>query len=193
MFTSSYQYRWPWHLKIAAVAAIVLCIPPLIFYVLGFFGISTPANLSSLGTQGDFFGGHVAAITGSLTLIVVLISAHLQQVFDRTFRLREHFLAGLAIIGQYDVAKPGCEQALRLLDYYALLALELEDNELLILLNTVMTKEIGSRLEELDGQKQPDIYVSARAAKQKIGEVLRDHHIARKNKKRNGSQETPPK
>lgn len=186
MFTSSYQYRWPWYLRVAAIAAIVLCIPPLFFYVVGLFGITANANLSSLGPQGDFFGGHVAAITGSLTLIVVIISAHLQQVYERTFRLREHFLSGLTIIGQYDVAKPGCEQALRLLDYYASLALELEDTELLILLNTVMTKEIRSRLEELDGQKQPDIYVSARAAKQKIGEVLRDHHLARKNKKRNG-------
>ncbi len=186
MFKSSYRYLWPWYLKVAAIAAVILCIPPVVFYVAAFFGLALPVDLGSKGQQGDFFGGHVAAVTSSLTLIVVLINAHLQQNSDRTFRLREHFLAGLAVIGQYDVAKPGCEQALRLLDYYASLALELNDKELLLLLNTVMTKEIGARLEELDGPKKPDIYVSARAAKQRIGELLRDYHLVRKGKKRDG-------
>jgi hypothetical protein len=178
MFASSYQHRWPWPLKVGVALVVVLSTPPLVFYVIGLF--SKSANLGDLGSQGDFFGGHVAAVTSSLTLIIVLSSSYLQQAFDRTFRLREHFLAGLNVIGQYDVAKPGCEQALRLLDHYSALALELEDVELLLLLNTVMTKDIRSRLEELDGAKKPDIYVSARIAKTRIAEILKNHHMARK-------------
>src|SRR3954451_18969836 len=61
---------------------------------------------------------------------------------ERSFRIREHFLAGIAAIAQYDIASPGCEQAMRLLDYYSSLALGSEDPELLHILNTVMTAEI---------------------------------------------------
>lgn len=184
MIKRSYQYRWPWHLTVAAIAVVAICIPPILFYVSAFTGLKMPLpDLSNKGTQGDFFGGHVAAITSSLTLLVVLISSHLQHSSDKTFRLREHFLAGLAVIGQYDVEKPGCEQALRLLDYYSAIALDLNDTELLLLLNTVMTKEIGARLHELDGPKKPDIYVSAREANRKIADILRDHHLERKGKK----------
>ena len=179
MFATSYQYRWPWPLKLGIFFVGLLAVPPLALYVTGVF-LETSSGLAVLGPQGDFFGGHLAAIASSLTLIIVLASSYMQQGLDRTFRLREHFLAGLNVIGQYDVAKPGCEQALRLLDHYSALALELNDTELLLLLNTVMTKDIGARLEELDGLRKPDIYVSARIAKKKIAEILKSHHMARK-------------
>jgi hypothetical protein len=115
-----------------------------------------------------------------LTLLIVLIGTYVQQASDRRFRLREHFLAGLNIIGQYDTNQPGCEQALRFLDYYARVALELKDKELLLLLNAVITKDIRSRLEALDKEKQRDIYVYAREAKRQLADLLRDHHMARK-------------
>ena len=181
MLAISYKNRWPLPLKAAVVFIVILSIPPLIFYAAGLFTKSTGTpGLSELGAQGDFFGGHVAAITSSLTLLIVLTTGFVQQTYDRTFRLREQFLSGLNVIGQYDIAKPGCEQALRLLDHYSALALELDDNELLLLLNTVMTREIRSRLEELEGEKKPDIYVIARAAKMKIAEILKAHHMKRK-------------
>ena len=179
MLASSYTHRWPWSLKIAVVFVVVLSLPPLGFYFAALFAKSA-GTFGELGTQGDFFGGHVAAITSSLTLLIVLASGFVQQSYDRIFRLREQFLSGLNVIGQYDIAKPGCEQALRLLDHYSALALELDDNELLLLLNTVMTREIRARLEELEGEKKPDIYVSARAAKARIAELLKEHHMKRK-------------
>lgn len=178
MLSTSYKQKLPWPLKIAICAVGILSAPPLVFYVVSF--INGPRQLSELGAQGDFFGGHVAAISSSLTLLIVLVTGYLQQSSERTFRLREHFLAGLNIIGQYDVAQPGCEQALRLLDHYSALALELNDDELLLLLNTVMTKDIRSRLEFLEKDKQPDIYVYARTAKKRIAELLKNHHMARK-------------
>lgn len=180
MFTTSYRTTLPWKLKLLVAVVCILSLPPLILYSIGLFG-SKP--FSDLGTQGDFFGGHVAAITSSLTLIIVVITGYLQHSADRAFRLREHFLAGLNVIGQYDVTKPGCEQALRLLDHYAALALELNDNELLLLLHTVMTRDIKARLEELEQPNKPDIYVNARLAKKRIAEILKSHHMARKGVK----------
>src|SRR2546421_12750960 len=61
---------------------------------------------------------------------------------EASFRMREHFLSGIAAIARYDIASPGCEQAMRLLDYYSSLALELQNAELFNILNTVMTAEI---------------------------------------------------
>ncbi|MEY3665073.1 MAG: hypothetical protein RLZZ153_1255 [Pseudomonadota bacterium] len=178
MLSASYKQTLPLPLKLAIGAVCLLSAPPLVFYVVSFF--AGPKQLSELGAQGDFFGGHVAAITSSLTLLIVLVTGYLQQTSDRIFRLREHFLAGLNVIGQYDVVNPGCEQALRMLDHYSALALELEDDELLLLLNTVMTKDIRSRLEFLENEKQPDIYVYARTAKKRLAEVLKKRHMARK-------------
>jgi hypothetical protein len=66
------------------------------------------------------------------------------------------------------------------LDHYSAVALELCENELLLLLNTVMTRETRARLEGLEGDKKPDIYVSARAAKVRIAELPKEHHMKRK-------------
>jgi hypothetical protein len=43
-----------------------------------------------------------------------------------------------------------------------------------------MTKDIRTRLEFLENDKQPDIYVYARAAKKQIATLLKNHHMARK-------------
>lgn len=174
--------KWPWPLKGAVLLVVALSAPALIFYILSF--IEAPRPVTELGPQGDFFGGHIAAITSSLTLLVVLITGYLQQSTDRAFRTREHFLAGLNVIGQYDIANPGCEQALRLLDHYSRIALELKNDELLLLLNTVITKDIRSKLESLDEGTGKEIYVYARAAKKKIGDLLKDHHMTRKGIKK---------
>ncbi len=98
---------------------------------------------------------------------------------ERRFRIREHFLAGIAAIAQYDIASPGCEQAMRLLDYYSALALEADDPELLHILNTVMTAEIRKKVEEIQEQNK-EIYVSAVAARTRIQGMLKTHHMQRK-------------
>jgi len=100
---------------------------------------------------------------------------------ERRFRIREHFLAGIAAIAQYDIASPGCEQALRLLDYYSSLALDSKDPELLHILNTVMTAEVRKKIEEIQEQKQ-EIYVSVVAARSRIQELLKTHHMQRKGR-----------
>lgn len=135
--------------------------------------------MAAYGTQGDFFGGHIAAIVGCITLLVVVLTGYTQLTYERRFRLREHFLSGIGVIGQYDIANPGCEQALRVLDYFSLIALGLRDNELLLILNTVMTKEIRKRLEELDEGKT-EVYIHAREARKIIQELLKDYNMRRK-------------
>ena len=156
--------------------------------VLSFFGLAilhkTPLDyLKDYGAQGDFFGGHIAAVVGCITLLVVVVTGFLQISYERKFRLREHFLSGIGVIGQYDIADAGCEQALRLLDYYSAIALELEDTELLLLLNTVMTKDIRKALEEADASKS-EVYLEAREARRKLQQILKDYHLERKGIKK---------
>lgn len=80
---------------------------------------------------------------GSVTLIVVIFTGFLQLRQERQFRIREHFLTGIAAIAQYDIKERGCEQAMRLLDYHSSLALEFDDPELFLILNTVMTDKFA--------------------------------------------------
>jgi hypothetical protein len=108
MLAFSYTHRWPWYLKFAVAFLVLLSLPPLGFYAAGLFSKSS-GTIRDLGSQVDFFGGHVAAVNSSLTLLIVLASGFAQQAYDRTFHLREQFLSGLSVIGQYDIAEPGCE------------------------------------------------------------------------------------
>jgi hypothetical protein len=73
---------------------------------------------------------------GCITLLVVVVTGFFQVSYDRRFdSVSTPF--GVAVIGQDDIDSPGCEQALRLLNYYLAIALELDDTELLLLLNTL--------------------------------------------------------
>lgn len=177
----SYRPRLPWYLKLGVVVAAIVGLTALGFFLAALAGKMPIASLKDYGAQGDFFGGHIGAVAGSITLLVVLLTAYMQTVYERRFRLREHVLSGISIIGQYDIDEPGCEQAMRLLDYYAAIALELREDELLLLLNTVMTSEIRKKLEELESSKQ-DTYLDAREARRRIQELLKRYHMARKGR-----------
>lgn len=179
----SYKPRLPWYLKLGAFIAAAVGLTALFFFLAALMGKTPMASLKDYGAQGDFFGGHIGAVAGSITLLVVLLSAYMQLVYERRFRLREHFLSGISIIGQYDIDEPGCEQAMRLLDYYAAIAIELHEDELLLLLNTVMTSEIRKKLEELETSKQ-ETYLDAREARRRIQVLLKKYHLARKERAR---------
>jgi hypothetical protein len=134
----------------------------------------------------------ISGITAIVTIIYVIVTFRIlranqqtvramqdQAQQEKAFRMREHFLTGIGTIAQYDVDSPGCEQAMRLLDYYSSLALSSNDPELFQILNTVMTAEIRKKLEEIQVQKQ-EIYVSAVAARTHIQTMLKDYHMQRK-------------
>ena len=141
-------------------------------------------------------GNDMASFFSVLSVIVAAVYAYLtyrilrsnqetvaamqkQTEQERRFRIREHFLSGIGAIAQYDIDSPGCEQAMRLLDYYSSLAMSSDDAELFHILNTVMTAEIRKKLEEIQEQKQ-EIYVSAVAARTRIQSMLKDYHMQRK-------------
>ena len=126
------------------------------------FGYTGELGLGSLGQLGDFFGGHTAAFAGSLSLLVVLFFTFHQarqqsQFFEEQQRdasaraEREFFLQGINLITQWDLASPGCDQCLRLVDYYGRIALSSRDRELPLILNTVITAKIRENLNGKNG------------------------------------------
>ncbi|CRM12966.1 hypothetical protein [Pseudomonas sp. 37 R 15] len=140
---------------------------------------SSSLNLSELGQLGDFFGGHTSAFAGSLSLIVVLFFTFHQAKQQRGFFLsqqadtlktadRQFFLDGINLITQWDIKAPGCDQCMRLLDYYSRLALISEDRELLMLLNTVITAKIRENLEGKNGSFKVSNYPYASEAIERI-------------------------
>lgn len=143
------------------------------------FSLPPGLNLSQLGQLGDFFGGHTSAFAGSLSLVVVLFFTFHQAKQQRAFFLsqkadvsrtadRQYFLDGINLITQWDITSPGCDQCMRLLDYYGRLALQSEDRELLLLLNTVITAKIRQNLEGKNGSFKVTNYPYACEAIERI-------------------------
>ena len=143
------------------------------------FNLPSGLNLSQLGQIGDFLGGHTSAFAGSLSLVVILFftfnQAKQQQAFfliqksdtSRTAE-RQYFLDGIKLITEWDIKSSGCDQCMRLLDYYSRLALQSEDRELLLLLNTVITAKIRQNLEGKNGGFKVTNYPYASEAVEKI-------------------------
>ena len=173
----SYDTRLPWHLRAVLLLLALISGLTLVYFVGGLLGTPLLNTPQTLGAQGDFIGGHLASILGSITLIVVIFTGYVQIQNERKFRIRELFLSGIAAISSYEAQKPGTEQAMRLLDYFAQVAFQLGDNELLLILNTVITKEIRSNLEAIEAANRRE-YPNAIAAKKKIGEILAAHYKA---------------
>ncbi len=142
-------------------------------------GLPKGLSLTELGQLGDFFGGHTSAFAGSLSLVVVLFFTFHQAKQQRIFFIsqqvetskqveRQFFLEGINQITQWDIQSPGCDQCMRLLDYYSRLALQSSDRELLLLLNTVITAKIRSNLEGKNGSFRVTNYPYACSAIERI-------------------------
>lgn len=152
-------------------------------------GFTDALSLTSLGQLGDFFGGHTAAFAGSMSLLVVLFftfhQAKQQALFFETQRTegiqqanRTFFLEGVNLISQWDIASPGCDQSLRLLDYYGRIALRSQDKELLLILNTVVTAQIRANLEGKNGSFRKTNYPYACKAIERIAELRKEDGLA---------------
>jgi len=193
---------------VVAILIAAVALPALLsalwsgLHVLIFLG--RPATtLSELGQLGDFFGGHTAALVGSLTLLAVLFFSYhsgkqQQQFFERqsedTQRLaqRQYFLDGLNVIAQWDLKSPGCDQTMRLLDYYARVALDATDEELLLLLNTVITAEVRRNLEGKKGTFKSTNYPFACEALERIGPLRERDGRAQRERRRNDPNPSTP-
>ncbi|MDZ4252606.1 MAG: hypothetical protein U1A72_08530 [Sulfuritalea sp.] len=172
-----------WMLVVIVVVGLFAIFPIASLIVIGYKHLtieqSPVLTLGELGQLGDFFGGHTAAFAGSLSLVVVLFftfhQARQQRVFFLTQQAatsrtadRQFFLEGINLITQWDIKSPGCDQCMRLLDYYSRLALMSEDRELLLLLNTVITAKIRQNLEGKNGSFRVTNYPYACTAIEKI-------------------------
>jgi hypothetical protein len=155
-----------WMIAVLAVVTLFAIMPIANLIVVGYknlnIGLPSALNLGELGQLGDFFGGHTSAFAGSLSLVVVLFFTFHQAKQQRIFFLsqqeetslttnRQYFLEGINLITQWDIKSPGCDQCMRLLDYYSRVALQSKDREILLLLNTVITAQIRQNLEGKNG------------------------------------------
>ncbi|MBJ9633688.1 hypothetical protein I5532_13705 [Citrobacter freundii] len=172
-----------WMIFLLLVVSLFAIVPILNMIVIGYqnltISFSPRLDLTQLGQFGDFFGGHTSAFAGSLSLVVVLFFTFHQSKQQRVFFLsqqadtlrttdRQFFLEGINLITQWDIKAPGCDQCMRLLDYYGRLALLSEDRELLLLLNTVITAKIRENLEGKNGSFKVTNYPYACEAIKKI-------------------------
>ncbi|MEN4547477.1 hypothetical protein [Pantoea agglomerans] len=172
-----------WMIFLLLVVSLFAIVPILNMIVIGYqnltISFSPRLDLTQLGQFGDFFGGHTSAFAGSLSLVVVLFFTFHQSKQQRVFFLsqqadtlrttdRQFFLEGINLITQWDIKAPGCDQCMRLLDYYGRLALISENRELLLLLNTVITAKIRENLEGKNGSFKVTNYPYACEAIEKI-------------------------
>jgi hypothetical protein len=175
-----------WMIVVLAVIVIFSFIPLMNLIILGFNNLtidfSKKTSLEQLGQFGDFFGGHMAAFTGSTSLVVIVLSTFHQakqqkEFFEEQSKTtknlsdRQFFIDGINLIAQWDISASGCDQCMRLLDYYGRIALVSEDKELLLLLNTVITAQIRKNLEGKNGSFKQTNYPYACDAVEKIKEL----------------------
>lgn len=200
----SYWKNTPIWMTVAVIVIAVIAIFPLInLLYMGWkhleLGFSGDMTLTSLGQLGDFFGGHTAAFTGALSLLVVLFFTHHQaRQQDEFFRQqraedglrtsRSFFLEGVGLITQWDLASPGSDQCLRLLDYYGRIALSSTDRELLLVLNTVITAQIRANLQGRNGSFKKTNYPYACEALERIADLRKEDGLAMKAKRDEGKK-----
>ncbi len=183
-----YSKNTPPNMKwVIALIGLLAVMPLLNLLWMGFFNLefaySEKLELSNLGELGDFFGGHMAAFAGSMSLLVVLFfTFHQAKQQSQFFEEQQHatthqsernfFLQGINLITEWDMESPGCDQCMRLLDYYGRIALKSEDRELALILNTVITAEIRKNLQGKNGRFKHTNYPYAVKVMAKIA-VLR--------------------
>jgi hypothetical protein len=100
--------------------------------------------------QANFFGGYLTAIVGLLTLAAVLYLSLKQSQQQERYFLRQYFLQGTELVSP-SVRGNDDLQALRIIDYFSRLALSNKDEELFLVLNTILVGNIRKQLEQADG------------------------------------------
>lgn len=185
----------PWWLLLTIGATALFALFPLLnllFLAFANLKLNPGAQLSleQLGQTGDFLGGHTAAFSGALSLAVVLFFTfhqsrqqsehfHTQREEERSHAERAFFLDGINLITQWDISAPGCDQCMRLLDYYSRLALKSKDEELLLILNTVVTAKIRENLQGKNGSFKQTNYQFACEALERIAAIRKEEGLAR--------------
>ena len=95
------------------------------------------ASSTELAQQGEFIGGHLAAVAGLLTLAIVVYTGFAQSQQQQRFFMRGYFLHGVELIGEA-IQRGDQLHAYRLTDYFSRLAKSEDDDELFLILNTFL-------------------------------------------------------
>lgn len=141
--------RTPNSLRLAIAAIVLLGMGIAAIGVYSFFAGPIHSEPSKLGTQGDFFGGHIAASVGALTLAIVIYSSYRQSAQQERFFTRQYFLQGAELIATA-IREKDQVSGLRLIEYYSRLALSRKDGELLLILNAIIVGDARKFLESED-------------------------------------------
>jgi hypothetical protein len=141
-------------------------------------GRAAVGSSAELAQQGDFIGGHLAAIAGVLTLAIVIYTSFTQSQQQQRFFMRDYFLRGVELIG--DAMQRGNQlHAYRLVDYFARLAKSEHDDELFLILNTVLSGPLRTVFEKPD-QNTIGNYPFAATVITDIGQIQEEKALARK-------------
>jgi hypothetical protein len=135
-------------------------------------------DTSSLGTQGDFFGGHIAASVGALTLAIVIYTSYRQSLQQDRYFSRQYFIQGADLITTA-IRDKDTISAMRFIEYYSRLALSKKDGELYLILNAVLYGDVRKQLES-DDQTILNNYPYAVSAMKEIGSLLKSQSMKRK-------------
>jgi hypothetical protein len=175
----SYQTKSPIVLTLLIWAIALLGFAVLVVGVLSLKqGSPLIGNVDKLGQQGDFFGGHLAAFVGTLTLAIAIYTSFVQQQQTQKFFMRGYFLDAVELIVEASRAND-INEALRIVDYFGRLALSQDDNELFLILNISLAGELRKQLENPAEHIQNNYYFAVTALK-KIGEIQKQMAIKRK-------------
>jgi uncharacterized membrane protein (Fun14 family) len=166
--------------------SIMLLMLPIIFLSIGLVALGVVSIVrgpiftlpESLSQQGNFFGGYITAIVGSLTFVAVIITSFKQSQQQERYFMRQYFLQGTELISSAMRSQDDL-QALRIIDYFSRLALSSEDDELFLVLNTILAGKIRKQLEQPDKNTLGN-YPFAVKAVSKIGSIQKEKALNRK-------------
>jgi hypothetical protein len=175
----SYQTKSPALLTLLIWAIGLLGFSVLVVGVLSLKqGAPLIGNVDKLGQQGDFFGGHLAAIVGTITLAIAIRTSFVQQQQAQKFFMRGYFLDAVGLIVEASRAND-INEALRIVDYFGRLALSQDDDELFLILNTSLAGPVRKQLESPDAQIQNNYHFAVTALK-RIGDIQKQMALKRK-------------
>ena len=181
-----YRTRVPKTLTLTLVLIVLLAVIVLaaglwsIWYCRPAFGGST-----ELAQQGEFIGGHLAAVAGVLTLAIVIYTSFTQSQQQQRFFMRGYFLHGVELIGEA-MQRGDQLHAYRLTDYFSRLAKSERDDELFLILNTILSGALRSVFEKPD-QNTIGNYPFAATIMADIAQIQKEKALARKGLTRRSS------
>lgn len=170
--------RTPFALTILVIVVAGLGLTIALIGGYSFFAGPIRTDTSSLGTQGDFFGGHIAASVGALTLAIVIYTSYRQSLQQDRHFSRQYFIQGADLITSA-IRDNDIISAMRFIEYYSRLALSKKDGELYRILNAVLFGDVRKQLES-DDKNILNNYPYSVLAMKEIGLLLKSQSMKRK-------------